>query len=88
MGKPATSTRRSDGRPAAYTRVLHRHSHIDLPLAASGDRPYVIDTAGKRYLGASGGAAVSCLGHSDRDVIAAVQAQIDKMPFAYSPFHK
>lgn len=86
MGKPATSTRRADARPAAHTRVLHRHSHSDLPVAASGDGPYVIDTAGKRYLDASGGAAVSCLGHSDRDVIAAVQAQIGKMPFAHSAF--
>ena len=75
-----------DARPAAHTRVLHRHSHSDLPVAASGDGPYVIDTTGKRYLDASGGAAVSCLGHSDQDVIAAVQAQIGKMPFAHSAF--
>ncbi len=86
MGKPVTSPRVSDMRPAPHTRVLHRNSHSDLPVAASGDGPYVIDTNGKRYLDASGGAAVSCLGHSDADVIAAVQAQIGEMPFAHSAF--
>tara|TARA_R110002110_G_scaffold376568_2_gene586703 strand:- start:212907 stop:214289 length:1383 start_codon:yes stop_codon:yes gene_type:complete len=86
MGKPLKTDSTPDVRPAAHTRVLHRHSHSHLPTAASGDGPYVIDTTGKRYLDASGGAAVSCLGHSDRDVIAAVQAQIGRMPFAHSAF--
>lgn len=86
MGKPVNPAGGSDARPAPHTRVLHRHSHSDLPIAAAGDGPYVIDTTGKRYLDASGGAAVSCLGHSDADVIAAVQEQIGKMPFAHSAF--
>ena len=86
MSEPATKMRAQSVRPAAHTRVLHRHSHSDLPVAAAGDGPYVIDTTGKRYLDASGGAAVSCLGHSDQDVIAAVQAQIGRMPFAHSAF--
>lgn len=86
MGKPVKSSSKSGVRPAPHTRVLHRHSHSDLPVAAGGDGPYVIDTKGNRYLDASGGAAVSCLGHSDQDVIAAVQAQIGEMPFAHSAF--
>ncbi|MBO6783327.1 MAG: aspartate aminotransferase family protein [Alphaproteobacteria bacterium] len=74
----------SGGRPD--TRVLHRHSHSRLPIAVAGDGPYVIDADGKRYLDASGGAAVSCLGHSDQDVIAAIHRQSAQMPFAHTAF--
>ncbi len=72
--------------PRPDTRVLHRHSHSRLPVAVAGDGPYVIDAGGKRYLDASGGAAVSCLGHSDRDVIAAIHEQSSQMPFAHTAF--
>ncbi|MGZ0247006.1 MAG: aspartate aminotransferase family protein [Alphaproteobacteria bacterium] len=72
--------------PRPDSRVLHRHAHSRLPVAASGDGPYVIDTDGKRYLDACGGAAVSCLGHSDQDVIAAIQRQSAQMPFAHTAF--
>ena len=44
------------------------------------------DASGKQYLDGSGGAAVSCLGHSDPDVIAAIKAQIDDMAFAHTGF--
>ena len=37
----------------------------------AGDGVYLIDRDGRRYLDASGGAAVSCLGHSDRAVLRA-----------------
>ncbi len=78
--------RAAANRPAPHTRVLHRNSHGVLPVAAYGDGPYVVDTAGKRYLDASGGAAVSCLGHSDPDVIAAIQEQAARLPFAHTSF--
>ena len=86
MSARAKSVPAGGTRPAPHTKVLHRNSHGTLPVAVSGDGPYVIDDTGKRYLDASGGAAVSCLGHSDRDVIAAVQKQIGEMPFAHSAF--
>ena len=44
------------------TYVFHRHTKANYPIAVAGDGPYVIDSTGKRYLDASGGAAVSCLG--------------------------
>jgi choline dehydrogenase len=75
-----------EARVAPHTKVLHRHSHSDLPVAALGDGAWVVDTAGKRYLDASGGAAVSCLGHSDPDVIAAIQDQVARLPFAHTAF--
>lgn len=47
---------------------------------------YIFDDAGKRYLDGSGGAAVSCLGHSDPEVIAAIRAQLDVLPYAHTGF--
>jgi len=66
--------------------ILHRHSHSVLPVAARGDGPYVVDTEGRRYLDASGGAAVSCLGHSHPDVIQAIKDQLDAIPYAHTSF--
>lgn len=71
---------------ANRTRILHREPSRDLPVAMGGDGPFVIDSAGKRYLDASGGAAVSCLGHSERRVIDAIKAQLDRLPYAHTGF--
>ena len=51
-----------------------------------GEGAYLYDREGKRYLDASGGAAVSCLGHSDREVTAAIRRQLDALPFAHTSF--
>ncbi|MBO0758911.1 MAG: aminotransferase class III-fold pyridoxal phosphate-dependent enzyme, partial [Bradyrhizobiaceae bacterium] len=53
------------------THVLHRQINHDYPVAASGRGIQIQDASGKEYIDASGGAAVSCLGHSHPDVIAA-----------------
>ncbi|QJQ20723.1 aspartate aminotransferase family protein [Pseudomonas sp. SK] len=66
--------------------VLHRSFNHTYPTAVAGDGPYLIDSAGKRYLDASGGAAVSCLGHSDPEVIEAVRHQIGQLAYAHSSF--
>ena len=66
--------------------VFHRHTQATLPFAARGDGLYVIDSEGKRYLDASGGAAVSCLGHSHPAVIQAIKQQLDRIPYAHSAF--
>ena len=68
------------------TQVLHRNPKHNYPVAVGGDGPYVIDRDGRRYLDACGGAAVSCLGHSDRQVIDAIKAQLDQLPFAHTSF--
>ena len=52
----------------------------------AGDGCYLIDSDGRRYLDASGGAAVSSLGHSQLDVIAAIQRQVAKMPYAHTSY--
>ncbi|MBD8877746.1 aspartate aminotransferase family protein [Roseibium polysiphoniae] len=66
--------------------VFPRHTKASPPVAVAGDGCYVIDSAGKRYFDGSGGAAVSCLGHSDPDVTAAIKAQVDKIAFAHTGF--
>lgn len=68
------------------THVFHRQLRAALPKAARGDGVYIIDSDGKRYLDASGGAAVSCLGHSDPDVRAAIKEQVDHIAFAHTAF--
>ena len=57
-----------------------------LPKAVTGEGCWLIDAEGKRYLDGSGGAAVSCLGHSDAHVKAALKAQIDQLCFAHTGF--
>ena len=68
------------------THVFQRQIHADLPRAKKGDGIYIIDADGKRYLDASGGAAVSCLGHSDPDVIQAIKDQAETLAFAHTAF--
>ena len=66
--------------------VFHRQPGRSLPLAAAGDGVRVIDSDGKHYLDASGGAAVSCLGHSHPVVIEAIKQQVDSIAFAHTAF--
>lgn len=66
--------------------VFPRHSKAKLPTAVGGEGCYLIDADGKRYLDGSGGAAVSCLGHGDTEVIEAVKAQLDRLAFAHTGF--
>jgi len=68
------------------THVFHRDPRNRYPVAVRGDGAYLVDADGKRYLDASGGAAVSCLGHSDRAVIEAIQRQLDVLPYAHTSF--
>ena len=66
--------------------ILHRAPRATLPVADKGEGCYLIDKTGKRYLDASGGAAVSCLGHSHPAVIGAIKKQLDDFAFAHTGF--
>lgn len=68
------------------SKALHRNLSKNPPYAVSGDGAYIVDDRGKRYLDACGGAAVSCLGHSHPRVIAAIQKQVAKLPYAHTSF--
>ena len=66
--------------------VFPRHCRTQPPTAVGGEGCYLIDSAGKRYLDGSGGAAVSCLGHGDAAVTAAIKDQLDRLAFAHTGF--
>ena len=66
--------------------VLHRNLKKNPPRAIKGNGAYLIDHNGKRYLDASGGAAVSCLGHSHPAIIEAIQQQAATLPYAHTSF--
>lgn len=66
--------------------VLHRNFSASLPVAIKGDGVYIVDAEGKRYIDASGGAAVSCLGHNHPAIIEAVRAQLDALEFVHTSF--
>jgi adenosylmethionine-8-amino-7-oxononanoate aminotransferase len=66
--------------------VFHRDLKHTLPAALHGEGAYIIDGEGRRYLDASGGPAVSCLGYSHPRVIAAIQRQVSEIAYAYSLF--
>ena len=72
--------------PEKLSRILHRQPNDTLPVAVGGDGPYIIAEDGKRYIDASGGAAVSCLGHSNAKVRQAIKDQVDKIAFAHTSF--
>ncbi|MEO8250018.1 MAG: aspartate aminotransferase family protein [Burkholderiales bacterium] len=68
------------------THILHRLLRHNLPTAVAASGVHLIDSDGRRYIDASGGAAVSCLGHGHPDVLAAMHAQIDKVAYAHTSF--
>jgi adenosylmethionine-8-amino-7-oxononanoate aminotransferase len=66
--------------------VIHR-SLSSVPLTAvAAQGVFIVDRQGRRYIDASGGAAVSCLGHAHPVVLAAMHAQIDKLAYAHTSF--
>lgn len=66
--------------------IIHR-SLLSTPLTAVDAKGiHIIDQQGKSYIDASGGAAVSCLGHAQPDVLAAMHAQLDKLAYAHTSF--
>jgi len=67
--------------------VFHRFPKSTLPVVARGDGMFVYDKDGNEYLDACGGAAVSCLGHSDESVKRAIVDQLDRIPFAHTAFY-
>ena len=66
--------------------VLHRSTRERPPVAARGEGIFVIDSEGRRYLDACGGAAVSCLGHGHPGIAAAIAEQTARLEFAHTGF--
>ena len=68
------------------THILHRQINHAYPTAVSANGIFIRDATGKDYIDASGGAAVSCLGHSHPEVLAAMHEQLDKLAYAHTSF--
>jgi adenosylmethionine-8-amino-7-oxononanoate aminotransferase len=66
--------------------LIHRSLRGVPPVAVAEQGIEIVDTDGRRYIDASGGAAVSCLGHGHPDVLAAMHSQIDKVAYAHTSF--
>jgi adenosylmethionine-8-amino-7-oxononanoate aminotransferase len=66
--------------------IFPRHTNYELPISAYGEGCYIFDVNGKKYLDGSCGAAVSCLGHSDKSVKEAIIKQTEKLAFAHTSF--
>lgn len=57
-----------------------------MPTVVGGEDNYLIASQGRRYLDACGGAAVSCLDHSEKRVHAAISTHLSKATFAHTGF--
>ena len=68
------------------THVFHRSPGNPLPVAIGGSGAYITDEAGKRYIDACGGAAMSCIGHGDVRVLEAIQQQMAQISYAHTSF--
>ncbi len=66
--------------------VFHRNPKQQLEFAVRGEGIRLFDQSGKGYIDASGGAAVSCLGHGHPAVIQAIKNQLDQVAYAHSSF--
>ena len=66
--------------------VFPRRSDSQLPTAVAGEGCWLVDAKGQRYLDASGGAAVSCLGHSAKPVLDAICQQLQQLAYAHTSF--
>jgi adenosylmethionine-8-amino-7-oxononanoate aminotransferase len=66
--------------------VFHRSTSTCPPVATRGEGIFLIDSGGRRYIDACGGAAVSCLGHGHPQIIAAMAAQAASVEYAHTGF--
>jgi adenosylmethionine-8-amino-7-oxononanoate aminotransferase len=66
--------------------VFHRSTRAVPPVAAASSGITITDAAGKSYIDASGGAAVSCLGHGHERVVRALQEQAAQLAYAHTGF--
>ena len=68
------------------TAVLYRAPRHPYPEALRAEGSWLFGHDGRRWLDMSGGAAVSCLGHSHPDVVEAICQQARTLAFAHTAF--
>jgi adenosylmethionine-8-amino-7-oxononanoate aminotransferase len=83
MGRVSIAGHRS---AMSDSRILHRRMGPRPPIAVSGKGVILRDSDGKEYIDASGGAAVSSLGHGHPDILAAMRKQMERLEYAHTSF--
>src|ERR1700742_635830 len=68
------------------SRVLHRSLRETPPKAVGGEGIWLFREDGRKVLDASGGAAVSCLGHQHPRILEAMTRQASKLAYAHTAF--
>jgi len=71
---------------AHRSRVMHRSLRATPPKAVGGEGVWLFAEDGRKIIDASGGAAVSCLGHQHPRVIEAIKKQASKLEYAHTAF--
>jgi adenosylmethionine-8-amino-7-oxononanoate aminotransferase len=68
------------------SRILHRTLRSTPPIATGGHGAWLVGADGHELLDASGGAAVSCLGHGHPRVVEAIKHQAETLAYAHTSF--
>ncbi|KAL1959471.1 hypothetical protein VTO42DRAFT_1916 [Malbranchea cinnamomea] len=68
------------------TAVLHRNTRVMPKKAVGGEGSSVVLEDGQRFLDSTGGAAVSCVGHGNKEVTDAIKRQLDSLAYCHSAF--
>jgi adenosylmethionine-8-amino-7-oxononanoate aminotransferase len=66
--------------------VFHRSTRSELPTVVGGSGIELVTADGRRFMDASGGAAVSCLGHGHPAVVQAIARQAEALAYAHTSF--
>jgi adenosylmethionine-8-amino-7-oxononanoate aminotransferase len=66
--------------------VFHRSTRTGLPTIVGGRGIELIAADGRRFIDASGGAAVSCLGHGHPAITRAIARQAEAIAYAHTSF--
>lgn len=83
MALPVGNSKQSTPSTSA---VLHRSLHHDPLQVVGAERNHLTLSNGQKILDATGGAAVSCLGHGNARVKKAIAAQMDTVSYCHSLF--
>ncbi|KAF2103837.1 PLP-dependent transferase [Rhizodiscina lignyota] len=76
----------TNGTESTHSAVLHRNLHHAPKTVVSAEGIYITLSNGQKILDATGGAAVSCLGHGNKRVKEALQKQMDEISYCHSLF--
>ena len=66
--------------------VLHRDLHKDPYQVVEASGLYLTLSDGRQIIDASGGAAVSCIGHGDERIRQVIASQVTKLDYCHSLF--